>query len=153
MYVLNIELRDAKIHAIEFVLKDGSCDRWLVFLGTFLLPSLLLYSTSDTVCKIHVSMLSRLKLNHGNFRVEIPEKDDPSAFLPPIPNHLIEHKAYLIWESKGRPSSSPEQQKVIMLILLDHTSLHYSSGLYVARNPHNLVLIYCCVCIGSARLQ
>ncbi|GLT60579.1 hypothetical protein SLA2020_333400 [Shorea laevis] len=80
MYVLNIELRDPKIHAIEFVLKDGSCDRWL-------------------------------KLNHGNFHVEIPKNDDPSAFLPPIPNHLIEHKAYLIWESKGRPSSSPGQQK------------------------------------------
>ncbi|WRX30291.1 hypothetical protein QQP08_022778 [Theobroma cacao] len=29
-YVVNIELRDPKIHAIEFVLKDGSHDRWSV---------------------------------------------------------------------------------------------------------------------------
>ncbi|KAK6277708.1 hypothetical protein POUND7_018031 [Theobroma cacao] len=78
-YVVNIELRDPKIHAIEFVLKDGSHDRWL-------------------------------KLNHGNFRVEIPEHD-ASASFPSIPKDLIDRKAYLIWESRGRPQSSTEQQK------------------------------------------
>ncbi|XP_021284061.1 alpha-glucan water dikinase 2 isoform X3 [Herrania umbratica] len=78
-YVVNIELRDPKIHAIEFVLKDGSHDRWL-------------------------------KLNHGNFHVEIPEHD-ASASFPSIPKDLIDRKAYLIWESRGRPQSSPEQQK------------------------------------------
>ncbi|XP_039049997.1 alpha-glucan water dikinase 2 [Hibiscus syriacus] len=79
IYVLNIELRDPKIHAIEFVLKDGSRDRWL-------------------------------KLNHRNFRVEIPEYDasDP---LPSIPKDLIGRKAYLIWEGRGRPQNTPEQQK------------------------------------------
>lgn len=80
MYVLNIALRDPKIHAIEFVLKDGSSNRWL-------------------------------KLGNGNFRVEIPENDDTVSSLPPIPHHLVERKAYLIWKSKGTPSSSPEQQK------------------------------------------
>ncbi|XVF64923.1 hypothetical protein PTKIN_Ptkin09bG0205500 [Pterospermum kingtungense] len=79
IYVVNIELRDPKIHAIEFALKDGSQDRWL-------------------------------KLNHGNFRVEIPEYNT-SAPLPSIPKDLIDRKAYLIWESRGRPHSSPEQQK------------------------------------------
>nr|POE82188.1 alpha-glucan water dikinase 2 [Quercus suber] len=44
VYLLIIELWDPNIHAIEFVLKDGSRDRWL-------------------------------KLNHGNFRIEIPEND------------------------------------------------------------------------------
>ncbi|KAK8580431.1 hypothetical protein V6N13_143528 [Hibiscus sabdariffa] len=79
IYVLNIELRDPKIHAIEFVLKDGNQDRWL-------------------------------KLNHRNFKVEIPEYDasDP---LPSIPKDLIDRKAYLIWESRDRPQSTPEQQK------------------------------------------
>ncbi|XVF36561.1 hypothetical protein REPUB_Repub19eG0068200 [Reevesia pubescens] len=79
IYVVNIELRDPKIHAIEFVLKDGAQDRWL-------------------------------KLNHGNFRVEIPEYD-AGVPSPSIPKDLIDRKAYLIWESKGRPQSSPEQQK------------------------------------------
>ncbi|TYH72226.1 hypothetical protein ES332_D05G239900v1 [Gossypium tomentosum] len=79
MYVVTIELRDPKIHAIEFLLKDGSQDRWL-------------------------------KLNHGNFRVEVPEYDASNP-LPSIPKELIDRKAYLIWESRGRPQSSPEQQK------------------------------------------
>ncbi|XVE60631.1 hypothetical protein DITRI_Ditri05aG0143200 [Diplodiscus trichospermus] len=79
IYVVNIELRDPKIHAIEFVLKDGTQDRWL-------------------------------KLNHGNFRVEIPEYD-ANVLFPSIPKDLIDRKAYLIWESRGRPHGSPEQQK------------------------------------------
>ncbi|TYJ35370.1 hypothetical protein E1A91_A05G232500v1 [Gossypium mustelinum] len=79
IYVVTIELRDPKIHAIEFLLKDGSQDRWL-------------------------------KLNHGNFRVEVPEYDASNP-LPSIPKELIDRKAYLIWESRGRPQSSPEQQK------------------------------------------
>lgn len=41
-----------------------------------------------------------MKLNHGHFRVEIP-----------VPKELIERKAFLAWESKGRPMSSPQQQK------------------------------------------
>ncbi|KAK3231095.1 hypothetical protein Dsin_002976 [Dipteronia sinensis] len=78
-YVVIVELRDPKIHAIEFVLKDGSHDRWL-------------------------------KLNQGNFRIEIPETDTKTCH-PPIPKDLIDRKAYLIWESKGKPQSSPQQQQ------------------------------------------
>ncbi|TXG52640.1 hypothetical protein EZV62_021809 [Acer yangbiense] len=78
-YVVIVELRDPKIHAIEFVLKDGSHDSWL-------------------------------KLNHGNFRIEIPETDTNTCH-PPIPKDLIDRKAYLIWESKGKPQSSPQQQQ------------------------------------------
>lgn len=51
-----------------------------------------------------------MKLNHGNFRVEVPEYDASNP-LPSIPKELIDRKAYLIWESRGRPQSSPEQQK------------------------------------------
>lgn len=81
IYLLIIELRDPNIHAIEFVLKDGSRDRWL-------------------------------KLNHGNFRIEIPENDaNATPSHPPIPKDLIDRKAYLLWESRGRPISSPQQQK------------------------------------------
>ncbi|XWS25405.1 hypothetical protein CRYUN_Cryun27aG0065400 [Craigia yunnanensis] len=92
LYVVNIELRDPKIHAIEFVLKDGSQDRWL-------------------------------KLNHGNFRVEIPEYDASVPF-PSIPQDLVDRKAYLIWESRGGPNSSPEQQKVVMLVKLGFKEIH-----------------------------
>jgi len=35
VYLLIIELRDPNIHAIEFVLKDGSRDRWLVLFSGF----------------------------------------------------------------------------------------------------------------------
>lgn len=81
IYLLIIELRDPNIHAIEFVLKDGNRDRWL-------------------------------KLNHGNFRIEIPENDaNATPSHPPIPKDLIDRKAYLLWESRGRPISSPQQQK------------------------------------------
>ncbi|CAN0838714.1 Alpha-glucan water dikinase 2 [Linum grandiflorum] len=73
LYVVNIELRDPKVVAVEFVLKDGSHDRWL-------------------------------KLNNGNFRVELPEHDE-------IPKDVIERRAYQIWERQGKPNSSPQQQK------------------------------------------
>ncbi|KAL6297180.1 hypothetical protein ACE6H2_005322 [Prunus campanulata] len=79
LYLLTIELRDPNLHAIEFVLKDGSRERWL-------------------------------KLNHGNFRIEIPETD-PTTLMSPIPKELIERNACLAWESKGRPVSSPPQEK------------------------------------------
>ncbi|XP_020533738.1 alpha-glucan water dikinase 2 isoform X2 [Jatropha curcas] len=79
LYVVNIEIQDSKFHAIEFVIKDGSSNRWL-------------------------------KLNNGNFRIDIPEYDE-SIDHPPISKDMIERKAYQIWESKGRPNSTPEQQK------------------------------------------
>ncbi|CAK7347288.1 unnamed protein product [Dovyalis caffra] len=81
LYVVNIELRDPKIHAIEFVLKDGGHDRWL-------------------------------KLNNGNFRVELPEHDE-STIYPPVSKDLLASKAYPIWENKGRPINSPQKQKFV----------------------------------------
>ncbi|CAI0405840.1 unnamed protein product [Linum tenue] len=79
LYVVNIELLDPKIQAIEFVLKDGSRDRWL-------------------------------KLNNGNFRVELPEHDE-NVVTQHIPKDVIDRRAYQIWERKGRPMGSPQQQK------------------------------------------
>ncbi|XP_074323764.1 alpha-glucan water dikinase 2-like isoform X2 [Apium graveolens] len=77
--VILIQLRDPKIHSIEFVIKDGRYDKWI-------------------------------KLGHGNFQIQIPKyaTDNPPLL---IPKDLIERKAYTIWESKGRPHSSPIQQK------------------------------------------
>ncbi|KAL8154797.1 hypothetical protein AgCh_000234 [Apium graveolens] len=77
--VILIQLRDPKIHAIEFVIKDGRYDKWI-------------------------------KLGQGNFQIQIPKyvTDNPPLL---IPKDLIERKAYTIWESKGRPHSSPIQQK------------------------------------------
>ncbi|KAA8528379.1 hypothetical protein F0562_035734 [Nyssa sinensis] len=80
IYSIVIELRDPKIDAIEFVLKDGIQDKWL-------------------------------KLNQRNFRIKIPEIDASTSIYPPIPRDLIDRRAYLIWERKGRPVSSPHQQK------------------------------------------
>lgn len=71
--------------------------------------------TIDNFYLIH----SRLKLNHGNFRIEIPENDaNATPSHPPIPKDLIDRKAYLLWESRGRPISSPQQQKVVLLIAI-----------------------------------
>ena len=68
-------------------------------------------------------MHSRLKLNHGNFRIEVPE-NDPTPSHPPIPKDLIDRKAYLLWESRGRPISSPQQQKVVLLIAIGNKPLY-----------------------------
>lgn len=78
-HVINIQLKDPKLHAIEFVLKDERQDRWY-------------------------------KLKHGNFRIEIP-KGIGSTLYPSIPKELVERKAHLLWESKGKPRSSPQQEK------------------------------------------
>ncbi|XVE55633.1 hypothetical protein DITRI_Ditri03aG0174300 [Diplodiscus trichospermus] len=59
-------------------------------------------------------VLKTLKLNHGSFRVEIPEYDASVPF-PSIAKDLIDWKAYLIWESRGRRQSSMEQQEVVMV--------------------------------------
>ncbi|OMO57553.1 Pyruvate phosphate dikinase, PEP/pyruvate-binding protein [Corchorus olitorius] len=104
IYIVNIELRDPKIHAIEFVLKDGSHDRWL-------------------------------KLNHGNFRVEIPEFD-ASASLPSIPKDLIDRKAYLIWESRGRHQSTSEQQKQDYAAALTELQNQLSQGISLNELQH-----------------
>lgn len=115
LYLLTIELRDPNLHAIEFVLKDGSRERWLVSISLFIL---IFASSSHThACTVikcwHV--FARLKLNHGNFRIEIPETD-PTTLMPPIPKELIERNACLAWESKGRPVSLPQQEKVVPLL-------------------------------------
>ncbi|XXG55807.1 hypothetical protein AAC387_Pa03g3394 [Persea americana] len=78
-YVISIQIKDPKIHAIEFVLKDERQDRWY-------------------------------KLKQGNFRIEIP-KDIACGSYPLIPKELVERKAYLLWESKGKPRNSPQQEK------------------------------------------
>ncbi|KAI3950212.1 hypothetical protein MKW92_044526 [Papaver armeniacum] len=81
VYLIVIELRDPKIHAIEFVLKDDRLNKWL-------------------------------KLNQNNFRIEIPEDVVvPSTSYLSIPKDLVERRAYLLWESKGKPRNSPQQQK------------------------------------------
>ncbi|XP_042987360.1 alpha-glucan water dikinase 2 isoform X2 [Carya illinoinensis] len=69
-----------------------------------------------------------LKLNHGNFRVEIPESDATLSH-PTIPKDLIERKAYLLWESKGRPVSSPQQQKRDYDDALGELQIQLSKGL------------------------
>lgn len=56
-------------------------------------------------------MFHRYKLKQGNFRIEIP-KDIACGSYPLIPKELVERKAYLLWESKGKPRNSPQQEKV-----------------------------------------
>ncbi|KAJ4851076.1 Alpha-glucan water dikinase 2 [Turnera subulata] len=102
-YVVNIELRDPRIHAVEFVLKDGSRDRWL-------------------------------KLNNGNFRIELPEHDENVAH-PPIPKDRVERQAYLIWERKGRPTNSPQQQKQDYEEALQELQAQLSRGVSFNESP------------------
>ncbi|KAH9794989.1 alpha-glucan water dikinase 2 [Citrus sinensis] len=97
IYLVTVELRDPKIHAIEFVLKDGSHDRWL-------------------------------RLNHGNFRIEIPEIDTNTC-LQPIPKDLIELRAYQNWERRGRPNNSPQQQQKDYNDALKELQLQLSNGI------------------------
>ncbi|KAK9223163.1 hypothetical protein WN944_011605 [Citrus x changshan-huyou] len=97
IYLVTVELRDPKIHAIEFVLKDGSHDRWL-------------------------------RLNHGNFRIEIPEIDTNTC-LQPIPKDLIELRAYQNWERRGRPDNSPQQQQKDYNDALKELQLQLSNGI------------------------
>lgn len=113
-YSLTLELRDPNVNAIEFVLKDGTRDRWLVYLFLLVLKHLV-HTTAQYACLKHYEhfflMVFRLKLNHGNFRLEIPESSAPPLHTP-VPKDLIEQKAYQLSQSKGGPSSSPQQQKV-----------------------------------------
>ncbi|XP_028802230.1 alpha-glucan water dikinase 2 isoform X2 [Neltuma alba] len=51
-----------------------------------------------------------LKLNHGNFRIEIPASDAPIPHSS-TPKELAEHKADSPWDTKGRPVISPQPQK------------------------------------------
>ncbi|KAH9746641.1 alpha-glucan water dikinase 2 [Citrus sinensis] len=97
IYLVTIELRDPKIHAIEFILKDGIHDRWL-------------------------------RLNHGNFRIEIPEIDTNTC-LQPIPKDLIELRAYQNWERRGRPNNSPQQQQKDHNDALKELQLQLSNGI------------------------
>lgn len=69
--------------------------------------------------------LIRLKLNHGNFRIEIPETNKNTSHQP-ISKELIERKAYQLWDRRGRPQSSPQQQQVFMWLC----SLHLTIVLY-----------------------
>ena len=107
-----IELREPKICAIEFVLKDGVDDKWLVLLNYWAFQRALFFFFPT---KYFVLVLSRLKLNQGNFRIEVPVMDARNS-CPPVPKDLIERYAYLRWESKGRPVSSSHQQKVVLLV-------------------------------------
>lgn len=119
IYMLIIELRDPSIHAIEFVLKDGNHDRWFAskFLNKLRFVPIFL---GFNFCNVELVqwklyfLVSRLKLNHSNFRIEIPASDAPgiSHSDSRIPKNLIEQKAYSRWE--GRPISLPQQQKVFL---------------------------------------
>ncbi|KAF7817051.1 alpha-glucan water dikinase 2 isoform X1 [Senna tora] len=127
IYLFIIELRDPKIQAIEFVLKDGPHDRWL-------------------------------KLNHGNFRIEIPASDVPIHHSS-IPKHPVENKPSSSWESKDRPIISPHQQKRVnhntlkelVSRLAKGTSLNVSQSSYLTgsmkpvngdRDPVKSVITY-----------
>ncbi|KAK7410487.1 hypothetical protein VNO78_01298 [Psophocarpus tetragonolobus] len=106
IYMVIIELCDPSIHAIEFVLRDGSQDRWL-------------------------------KLNHRNFRIEMPASDTPviSRSDSSTTKDLIERKAYSQWE--GRPSSLPHQQKQHCDIALRELPNHLSKGItFKSRNSY-----------------
>ncbi|GLJ13650.1 hypothetical protein SUGI_0217250 [Cryptomeria japonica] len=76
---LTIEIRDPKICAIEFLLKDEARDKWF-------------------------------KLNGQNVHIDIP-RDATNVSDVSIPEDLVQLKAYIQWESKGKKNYTPEQEK------------------------------------------
>ncbi|KAG1358766.1 putative Alpha-glucan water dikinase 2 [Cocos nucifera] len=66
--------------------------------------------------------------NQGNFRIDIPKVkacDSPSS----IPKDLVEQKAYLIWESRGRPKSSLQEKKADYDSAFEEIQRQLSKGL------------------------
>ncbi|RZS10594.1 hypothetical protein BHM03_00041834 [Ensete ventricosum] len=55
----------------------------------------------------------RFKSSQGNFRINIP-KFEARASCAMIPRDIIEQKAYLIWERKGRPTNPPQDKEVLL---------------------------------------
>ncbi|RWV90031.1 hypothetical protein GW17_00047794 [Ensete ventricosum] len=55
----------------------------------------------------------RFKSSQGNFRINIP-KFEARASCAMIPRDIIEQKAYLIWERKGRPTNPPQDTEVLL---------------------------------------
>ncbi|KAF3776216.1 Alpha-glucan water dikinase 2 [Nymphaea thermarum] len=103
MFLVTIEVRDPKLHAVEFVLKDEAHNKWLV-----VNKGLVFYMAPELWGVL--GRFNGFKHNNKNFQIHISKQDvHPSnASIPP---ELVEQKAYLLWESKGRPRNSPEQAK------------------------------------------
>lgn len=104
--MIEIELQDHKLEAIEFVLKDETCDQWF-------------------------------KLNRGNFRIGIP-KDEPCDHFTTIPKDLVQQKAYLLWESKGKPKNSPQEEKEDFEYALKEVENQLSMGVTLDEIKRNL---------------
>ncbi|KAB1200279.1 Alpha-glucan water dikinase 2 [Morella rubra] len=128
----------------DAIFEDGSRDRWFVlFSGVSYLP----IWTPDEGFSFNefLLMFHRLKLDRGNFRIEIP-KSDATTSHPSIPKDLIERKAYLLWESKGRPISSAQQQKQdydealreLQIQLLKGVSLNELQKIYLTASTRSM---------------
>lgn len=68
------------------------------------------------------------KLSQGNFRIDIP-KFEACYSHSSIPKDLVDQKAHLIWESKGRPNSSLQEQKKDYDAALEELQRQLSKGL------------------------
>ncbi|XP_077218318.1 phosphoglucan, water dikinase isoform X2 [Tasmannia lanceolata] len=79
------------------------------------------------------------KLNEGNFRIDIP-KDLKCASHPTIPKELVEHKAHLLWESKGQPRNSPQQEKEEYEAALSELNSQLSKGISLDELRRNLLV-------------
>lgn len=95
-----------------------------------------------------ISLFPRLKLNHGNFRIEIPASDVP-IHHPSIPKNLIEQKAYSPGESKGRPIISPQRQKVVESIAIKNMCLFIVTYCYLLLVFNRNFLYFVCSCIET----
>ncbi|XP_072989475.1 alpha-glucan water dikinase 2 isoform X1 [Typha latifolia] len=63
------------------------------------------------------------KLSQGNFRIDIRK------FETTIPKDLVDQKAYLMWESRGRQKSSPQEEKDDFEAALKELQRELSRGL------------------------
>ncbi|CAJ1974045.1 unnamed protein product, partial [Sphenostylis stenocarpa] len=104
IYILIIELRDPSIHAIEFVLKDDSHDRWLKL--------------------NHINF--QIEIPASDAPVIISHSDSST------PKDLIDHRANSQWE--GRPVSLSQQHKQHYDNALTELPNHLSKGIILNKS-------------------
>lgn len=81
MYVVDIELRDPKIHAIEFVLKNTKNDKWFNYFLFYNLLFLNFISFHFFGFDVLYLWIVRLKLNGASFRIKLHEEIDASISI------------------------------------------------------------------------
>ncbi|KAL5705472.1 alpha-glucan, water dikinase [Ranunculus cassubicifolius] len=77
------------------------------------------------------------KQSQQNFRIGLPE-DAKMDSSPSIPKELVERKAYMLWESKGRPRCSQQQEQENYEVALRELQIQLSKGTSLTELQHSV---------------